>query len=113
MIVEITDSKRQKVFEQEFEVQQKIADTYALLGQRIRVSYMTGANSSLEYLLRYRNKKPGMVETCVFHEQVTHAGHTTMTTLGKKLRDGCLATESFFLGKRGIGFYAFHFTGCL
>lgn len=33
------------------EIQQEIADTYTLLGERIRVTYMTGANTSLEYLL--------------------------------------------------------------
>lgn len=33
------------------EIQQKIADTYTLLGERIRASYMSGASSSLEYLL--------------------------------------------------------------
>ena len=32
-------------------IQQKIADTYTLLGERIRASYMSGASSSLEYLL--------------------------------------------------------------
>ncbi|MGN0526014.1 MAG: murein hydrolase activator EnvC family protein [Acutalibacteraceae bacterium] len=33
------------------EIQQEIADTYTLLGERIRVSYMSGASSTLEYLL--------------------------------------------------------------
>ena len=33
------------------DIQQKIADTYTLLGERIRASYMSGASSSLEYLL--------------------------------------------------------------
>ena len=33
------------------EIQQQIADTYTLLGKRIRASYMSGSNSSLEYLL--------------------------------------------------------------
>ena len=32
-------------------IQQQIADTYTILGERIRASYMSGANSSLEYLL--------------------------------------------------------------
>ena len=33
------------------DIQQEIADTYTLLGQRIRASYLSGTNSSLEYLL--------------------------------------------------------------
>lgn len=37
--------------DQIIEVQQQIADTYTLLGKRIRASYMSGANSALEYLL--------------------------------------------------------------
>ncbi len=37
--------------EQVIVIQQKIADTYTLLGERIRASYMSGASSSLEYLL--------------------------------------------------------------
>lgn len=36
---------------QVLEIQQEIADTYTLLGERIRVAYMSGANSTLEYLL--------------------------------------------------------------
>lgn len=36
---------------QVIEVQQQIADTYVLLGNRIRASYMSGPNSELEYLL--------------------------------------------------------------
>ncbi len=41
----------EKLDEQVIEVQQEIADTYTLLGERIRASYMSGANSTLEYLL--------------------------------------------------------------
>ncbi len=40
-----------KLDKQVVEIQQKIADTYTLLGERIRASYMSGASSSLEYLL--------------------------------------------------------------
>ena len=36
---------------QVIEIQQDIADTYTILGERIRASYMSGSNSSLEYLL--------------------------------------------------------------
>ena len=36
---------------QVLKIQQEIADTYTLLGERIRVAYMSGANSTLEYLL--------------------------------------------------------------
>ncbi len=32
-------------------IEQEIADTYTLLGERIRVAYMSGASTSLEYLL--------------------------------------------------------------
>ncbi len=36
---------------QVIDIQQQIADTYTLLGERIRANYMSGANSSLEYIL--------------------------------------------------------------
>lgn len=36
-------------------IQQAIADTYTLLGERIRASYMSGASSTLEYLLTADN----------------------------------------------------------
>ncbi len=36
---------------QVIEIQQEIADTYVILGERIRASYMSGPNSSLEFLL--------------------------------------------------------------
>ncbi len=50
---EIGDLNKQikKLDKQVLEIQQQIADTYTVLGERIRVSYMTGANSVLEYLL--------------------------------------------------------------
>lgn len=32
-------------------IQQKIADTYTILGQRLRANYMSGPNSALEYIL--------------------------------------------------------------
>lgn len=50
---EIEDLNKQikELDEQVLDIQQKIADTYTLLGERIRATYMTGANSSLEYLL--------------------------------------------------------------
>ena len=56
---EIKDLNKQikKLDEQVLDIQQKIADTYTLLGERIRVSYMTGANSTLEYLLTSDNFK--------------------------------------------------------
>ncbi len=40
-----------KLDEQVIEIQQDIADTYTILGERIRASYMSGSASSLEYLL--------------------------------------------------------------
>lgn len=50
---EIEDLNKQikKLDDQVLEVQQQIADTYTLLGERIRATYMTGANSTLEYIL--------------------------------------------------------------
>lgn len=50
---EIEDLNKQikSLDEQVLEIQQEIADTYTLLGERIRATYMTGANSSLEFLL--------------------------------------------------------------
>lgn len=54
---EIEDLNKQikELDEQVIDIQQQIADTYTLLGERIRASYMTGANSSLEYLLTSDN----------------------------------------------------------
>lgn len=40
---------------QVLKIEQEIADTYTLLGERIRVAYMSGASSSLEYLLTNDN----------------------------------------------------------
>ena len=56
---EIEDLNKQikKLDEQVMDIQQQIADTYTLLGERIRVSYMTGANTTLEYLLTSDNFK--------------------------------------------------------
>ena len=42
-------------------------------------------DSSFEGFLRYRNKKPGMIKTCIFYIQEAHAGHCSITTLAKKL----------------------------
>lgn len=56
---EIEDLNKQikKLDEQVLEIQQQIADTYTVLGERIRVTYMTGTNSTLEYLLTSDNFK--------------------------------------------------------
>lgn len=44
-----------KLDKQVIKIQQEIADTYTVLGERIRASYMSGSNSSLEYLLTSDN----------------------------------------------------------
>ncbi|MBQ7115503.1 MAG: peptidoglycan DD-metalloendopeptidase family protein [Clostridia bacterium] len=49
--IEDLNQQIQALDEKVIEIQQEIADTYTLLGERIRVTYMTGANTSLEYLL--------------------------------------------------------------
>ena len=50
---EIDDLNKQidELDKQVIVIEQAIADTYTLLGERIRVAYMSGASSSLEYLL--------------------------------------------------------------
>ena len=40
-----------KLDKQVIKIQQDIADTYTILGERVRASYMSGSASSLEYLL--------------------------------------------------------------
>ena len=55
--IEDLNKKIKKLDDQIMDVQQEIADTYTLLGERIRVSYMTGANTTLEYLLTSDNFK--------------------------------------------------------
>ena len=54
---EIDDLNKQikELDDQVLVIQQEIADTYTLLGERIRATYMTGANSTLEYLLSSDN----------------------------------------------------------
>ncbi|MGN1315616.1 MAG: murein hydrolase activator EnvC family protein [Acutalibacteraceae bacterium] len=54
---EIEDLNKQikELDDQVLVIQQEIADTYTLLGERIRAAYMTGANSTLEYLLSSDN----------------------------------------------------------
>lgn len=49
--IEALNKQIAELDEQVKEVKQQISDTYVLLGERIRASYMSGANSSLEYLL--------------------------------------------------------------
>ena len=54
---EIDDLNKQikELDDQVLVIQQEIADTYTLLGERLRATYMTGANSTLEYLLSSDN----------------------------------------------------------
>ena len=47
--IEALNKQVEKLDEQVIEIQQDIADTYTILGERIRASYMSGSNSSLEY----------------------------------------------------------------
>ena len=49
------DDQIKELDNQVIDIQQQIADTYTLLGERIRASYMSGANSALEYLLTSDN----------------------------------------------------------
>ena len=49
--IEALNKQVEKLDLQVIEIQQEIADTYVILGERIRASYMSGPNSSLEFLL--------------------------------------------------------------
>ena len=49
--IEALNKQVKKLDAQVIEIQQDIADTYTILGERIRASYMSGSASSLEYLL--------------------------------------------------------------
>ena len=49
--IEALNKQIQKLDKQVIKIQQDIADTYTILGERIRASYMSGSASSLEYLL--------------------------------------------------------------
>lgn len=49
--IEALNKQIQKLDDEVADIQQQIADTYTLLGERIRASYMSGSNSALEYLL--------------------------------------------------------------
>ena len=54
---------------------------------------------SFKELLRYRNHDTVNTALSSIKTQVTYARHTAMLTFGKKLRDGCLAAQSFFFRK--------------
>ncbi len=49
--IDALNKQVKKLDKQVIKIQQDIADTYTILGERIRASYMSGSNSSLEYLL--------------------------------------------------------------
>ena len=49
--IEALNKQIEKLDKQVIKIQQDIADTYTILGERIRASYMSGSASSLEYLL--------------------------------------------------------------
>ncbi len=49
--IDALNAEIKEVDNQISDIQQRIADTYTVLGKRIRASYMSGANSALEYLL--------------------------------------------------------------
>ena len=53
--IEALNKQVEKLDLQVIEIQQEIADTYVILGERIRASYMSGPNSSLEFLLTSDN----------------------------------------------------------
>ncbi|MBQ6935504.1 MAG: peptidoglycan DD-metalloendopeptidase family protein [Clostridia bacterium] len=53
--IEALNKQVEKLDLQVIEIQQDIADTYTILGERIRASYMSGSASSLEYLLTSDN----------------------------------------------------------
>ena len=54
-------------------------------------------DSSLEYLLGYGYKNPGMLTARVLSHEVAHARNISMSALGKQLADERLAAEPFFL----------------
>ncbi len=51
---------------------------------------------SLENLLWYGYKNPGMLASSVLSDKIAHARYISMLSLGKKNFDECLAAESFF-----------------
>ena len=57
-------------------------------------------DGSLEDLLRYGYKNPGMLASCVLSHEVAHARNISVFTLRKKLADERLAAESFSFLKR-------------
>ena len=57
-------------------------------------------DGSLEGLLRYGYKNPGMLASRVLSHEVAHARNISVFTLSKKLADERLAAESFSLLKR-------------
>lgn len=54
-------------------------------------------DGSLEDLLWYRNKNPGLLTSCVFSDKIAHARYISMSSLGKQLFNKRLAAESFCL----------------
>ncbi len=49
--IDALNKQIKKLDKQVLDIEQKIADTYTLLGERIRVAYMSGASTPLEFLL--------------------------------------------------------------
>ena len=54
-------------------------------------------DGSLEDLLRYGYKNPGMLTARVLSHEVAHTRNISMSALGKQLADERLAAEPFFL----------------
>lgn len=70
------------------ECEAEIADTYALLGERIRASYMSGANTELEYLLTADNFEfQSYLERVEFLQRVAEHDDTLIKELEDSIKE--------------------------
>ncbi len=84
--IDALNKQVQKLDEQVIEIQQDIADTYTLLGERIRASYMSGSNSALEYLLTSDDfKYQSYLERIELLERISEHDNSVITELEKNI----------------------------
>lgn len=84
--IEALNKQVEKLDLQVIEIQQEIADTYVILGERIRASYMSGPNSSLEFLLTSDNfQYQSYLERIELLERVSEHDNGVVTALEKNI----------------------------
>jgi chromosome segregation protein len=84
--IEALNKQVEKLDLQVIEIQQEIADTYVILGERIRASYMSGPNSSLEFLLTSDNfKYQSYLERIELLERVSEHDNGVVAALEKNI----------------------------